>query len=601
MTGPGATVPKNSNRPSRWRIAALGLVLSGHLVILAYEACEDGPTLDEPAHLAAGIYHWQFHRFDLYAVNPPLVRMIAAAPVLLAEYETDWRALKGATLPRPEFAVGDDFVRANGAIFFSLLRRARLACLGFSLIGAWACFRWADRLYGPSAAVLALVLWCASPLVAGHGHLITADVPGAALGVLSGYLFWSWLVQPTYRRALITGVALGLALLAKSTLVIFGLAFPVLWLVRVSSRGRSACGFPLRASLFQLVVIGATALYSVNAFYGFDGTFHSLRQDLARPPNEDAQLAAIETIREPLSTRLERSVFGTIPLPLPRDFVRGIHLQLIDLVSASNWSYLHGAVQRTGWWYFYLVALLIKEPCGYWLLGIVAILSTAIRPRAVDGGAYSFCLPVFAVCILGTVSHFDAYTEHTRYAIGAIPFLTIWFSRVARIFQARARRWQSVVMICIVWAVASPLWSFPHSLCYFNELVGGPLAGPRYLWGSNVDWGQDLFRLQDWMKAHAEIDQMGVAYYGRLNPKVAGIQFTVPPRQSAEHPRFPPSKLKPGRYAVSANFVYGMGGGTIAEDGSFVQIGVGDLRYFREMDVRGRIGYTMLLYRVDGD
>jgi hypothetical protein len=48
------------------------------------------------------------------------------------------------------------------------------------------------------------------------------------------------------------------------------------------------------------------------------------------------------------------------------------------------------------------------------------------------------------------------------------------------------------------WLIASSLWIYPHSLAYFNELVGGPLYGSEHLLGSNLDWGQDLRYLLTW-------------------------------------------------------------------------------------------------------
>ena len=49
------------------------------------------PTLNEPGHLVAGLINWQFGRFNVYKVNPPLVRKVAALPVLFAGPKTDWR------------------------------------------------------------------------------------------------------------------------------------------------------------------------------------------------------------------------------------------------------------------------------------------------------------------------------------------------------------------------------------------------------------------------------------------------------------------------------------------------------------------------------
>jgi hypothetical protein len=54
----------------------------------------------------------------------------------------------------------------------------------------------------------------------------------------------------------------------------------------------------------------------------------------------------------------------------------------------------------------------------------------------------------------------------------------------------------------LAWSVGSSLWYYPHSLSYFNELVGGPMGGPKHLLDSNIDWGQDLFYLKDWLDAN---------------------------------------------------------------------------------------------------
>jgi hypothetical protein len=52
------------------------------------------PLLYELGHLPAGICHWEYGRYELYRVHPPLARMAATLPlVLLREYG-----------PRPEWS-----------------------------------------------------------------------------------------------------------------------------------------------------------------------------------------------------------------------------------------------------------------------------------------------------------------------------------------------------------------------------------------------------------------------------------------------------------------------------------------------------------------
>lgn len=63
----------------------LAVLLSSHIALLAWSAARHSATLNEPAHLVAGLSHWKFGRFDLYRVNPPLVRMVAAIPITIVD------------------------------------------------------------------------------------------------------------------------------------------------------------------------------------------------------------------------------------------------------------------------------------------------------------------------------------------------------------------------------------------------------------------------------------------------------------------------------------------------------------------------------------
>ena len=96
----------------------------------------DSPVIDETAHLPAGISHWQYGRFALYRVNPPLVRMVAALPLLVMEPKTDWSKFIDMPGARAEFGVSGDFLAANKNDFLRYFRAARFVCILFSLLGA---------------------------------------------------------------------------------------------------------------------------------------------------------------------------------------------------------------------------------------------------------------------------------------------------------------------------------------------------------------------------------------------------------------------------------------------------------------------------------
>ena len=105
----------------RWRGIWPCVLLSIQAGLLAWSAAHQSPTFDEPAHLAAGLGHWECQRFDLNIGNPPLVGMLGALPVMAADSPTDWsRALDSGNFR-------DEFMRANGARTFWLITLVSLS------------------------------------------------------------------------------------------------------------------------------------------------------------------------------------------------------------------------------------------------------------------------------------------------------------------------------------------------------------------------------------------------------------------------------------------------------------------------------------------
>ena len=140
----------------------MAAILIVHASCLAWGATLHSPNVDEAAHLVAGISHWKFARFELFSVNPPLVRMVASLPVLAMKPKTDWSRYYEAPAARPEFKLANDFLNANGSAVFKLFTIARWACIPFSVLGGYVCYRWAMELYGVHSGLLAVSLWCSS-------------------------------------------------------------------------------------------------------------------------------------------------------------------------------------------------------------------------------------------------------------------------------------------------------------------------------------------------------------------------------------------------------------------------------------------------------
>jgi hypothetical protein len=423
---------------------AVIVLLLIHAVLLAYSAYVHSPTLDEPGHMVAGLSHWKFGRFELYRVNPPLVRMVAALPVMGVGYEEDWGEFYEGPGVRPVFGMGDNFLAANGERSFFLFMIARWACIPFSCIGAIVCYLWARDLYGPPAGVLACTIWCFEPNLLAHASLIAPDAHATALGLAACYTFWWWLKKPTWAHAALTGIMLGLVELAKTTFILLYPLWPLMWLVYRLDRCRTTARDWLReAGMLALqMVIGLCVL---NLGYGFEGSFTPLNEfpfvsDLFRGQRDKARESDLPT---PVPANpFADSLVGDLPVPFPKDYLLGIDIQERDFESYGRSSYLRGKWRDHGWWYYYLYAVAIKVPLGLWLIGAVVLMWRVPRaPYAfvrLSGTASlrdEFILLFPAFGIFAAVSSATGFNEHMRYAVPAFPYLFIAVSQAARLFS----------------------------------------------------------------------------------------------------------------------------------------------------------------------
>lgn len=548
---------------------AIVLLLAIQTGLLAYSAYVHSPTMNEPGHLVAGLSYWKFGRFDVYNVNPPLVKMVAALPVMAVGYEEDWSGFYTGLGARPESAMGEDFVAANGERSFFLFMVARWACIPFSWLGGIVCYLWARDLYGRPSGVIACAIWCFEPNILAHASLITSDAAGTALGLAACYTFWRWLKKPTWSQAALTGVVLGLAELVKTTLILLYPLWPLMWLVyRWSDRHTMAMrDWPREAGMLAArMLIG---LYVLNLGYGFEGSMKPLGRIefvsklLAGEDNEELEVSGHPPLSQgsarggippasdlppPTSphNRFADTWIGDAPVPFPANYLIGIDLQQRDFESYGRPSYLRGEWRDRGWWYYYLYAAAIKVPLGLWMLGVMAMLGFLASRSPVDGRDISVLLaPPLIVFVV--VSSKTGFSEHMRYILPCFPFLFIWIAGYSKnlldfssfdfvssrhaVHPTTAKFLPALSLTFLLWPLASSLWIYPHSLSYFNEAIGGSINASRHLLGSNSDWDQDLRYLIWWVRKNPSVNIPSVLTSGMHDPVHLGLLCNWNPRE----------------------------------------------------------------------
>ena len=320
----------------------LALILAFHAGLLGHGAWVHSPTLNERGHLAAGLFSLKLWRFDLYMVDPPLPRMIAALPVLAVGARTDWQ--KFSVDPASAAGVidwrrfcgsqsGPNILAVHNRSLdvhpIQLTRRLHLFSLGEGVV--WAS-GWTPR-FGPM--VLFSEYHCTWAI--NHARYSSyGDGDHGRLHILAvatkSDMVADWA----------SGFTLGIAELTKTTLILLFPLWLIIWIVyRWSDRN----GIKSRTCLRQLGMLGCNfivAIYLLNVGYGFEGTGTRLGDfqfvsSLLSGHAVDKKLPVIP------GNLFAGSWIGELHVPWPKSYVQGIDEQMHDFEWHPTPSFLNGA------------------------------------------------------------------------------------------------------------------------------------------------------------------------------------------------------------------------------------------------------------------
>ena len=533
-----ASCPPSPAASERRHSGWLALVLVALIAAVASAAAVStwrvyGHTWDEPEHLAAGLELLDRGRYEYDVQHPPLGRVLIA----LGPYLAGARSLG---MPPPDGTPEGVRILYGSGHYDLYLRLARLGTLPFLsvlLLGAWL---WASRVAASrTEAVLAVALLAATPPVIGHAALATLDVPAAATTLLALYALQRWVLDGRWRNAVALGSAGGLAVATKLSAVLFlgvGLvalatAHYVLGIhcARRLGVARLVDATGARARLLELCVIALMAAVAVEVAYG--AHWVSAGDALARLAGAGVAVPAW----------LSR-------LPVPDGWVK-----LWEAVRAVEWhnavgheSFLLGDVRRSGWWYFYPVALGAKTPLPLLIAGPVGLALLA-RAGWQQGNRWRLAPPLLFVCLLGAASLVSHINIGVRHILILYPLLALGAAHAL----ASAWRWlrqladrdvagigASVVAGLVAWQLSTLYTAAPDYLPYFNEAIAHP---ERVLVDSDLAWGQDLRRLEARL-AELRVPRFSFAYLGTADL----TRETFPPLT-----RLPPGQPTTGWVAIT--------------------------------------------------
>lgn len=466
-----------------WRVAAgvvsLLIILSLQLLL---SVRQESQTWDEANHIYAGYKSWTSADFGLNPEHPPLVKLVATAPLLSAPPKTP--ALADRFFKEEAFLGGKDFLYQNDAE--AILFRTRVAAAIFTLLLALVVFFGARELFGTGAAFIALALLAFDPNLLAHGARVTTDVALSCFMFASVYAFYRFVKAPSAWRLGMVGIATGLALAAKHTGM---LVLPMLFLLAIYELARNWTGAKSALRLAgALVVTTAIATLVLWSFYGFRYAARPNGLQL-NPP-----LAAYVHDLKPHETWAINTMARWHVLP--ESYLYG----LADVRLTANFytSYVLGKIYAHGVWFYFPIAFLIKSTIGFMALLLLAI-GVIATGRLKRGREIWFLLVPVAFYLL--VAFAVGMNIGVRHILPVYVFLAVLVGGAAWALVRHHRKWMYVVGALLLIHAASSLRTFPTYLAYANEFWGGPANTYKYLTDSNVDWAQQLKATKQYLDA----------------------------------------------------------------------------------------------------
>jgi 4-amino-4-deoxy-L-arabinose transferase-like glycosyltransferase len=486
-------------------------------------------TYDEPIYVGASM-HWTALRDARAAAmlyHPPLAYHLIDLPLRFLDVPLRAWDPSGLSTQVGLDALYASTFRGAPVAPETVLLLARIPILLVGALGLPLMFLLGRRLGGATAGWIAAMAWAAFPEAAAQSIQATTDCVAAVAAL---FLAWTALRHvdavrgglPSRRTLVVLGVATGLALLAKHTLLVHVAVTAVALVV-------------MRAlSVRRFLAVAGIAAFVVWAGYAFE-----LRPAVADGGRHETLERVAESVGLAPAT-LERWA-RSVPLPAPT-YLRSVLDALFSKAGARSgtpWTaYMHGTWSETGFWTYFPYAALVKTPLL--LLAACALGTFGVsRVLAAHRGAAWLLVALFAVPFAATVA--SRLNIGFRHLLPTLPFLFVVAAGGIMHLRVDDRARRGLLLAAAFVAIVAPLRIGSDPIPFANVFAGGPAALHRHLADSNLEIGQDLGRVKAWAEEH--------------DARVTAILHTSPglyERECARDPRLLPFDLSPSGGLIAA-------------------------------------------------
>lgn len=477
---------------------------------LIYEAVLDTPTYDEPANMAAAFSYVYKNDYRLYPDNPSFVKFLAGLMLLPIKNNIHFPSNLESYTNYKKFdlyAFGRDFLYKSNNNADELIFLTRIPNILFTIFLGILLYIFAKDLYGENAGLLTLFFYTLDPNIRGHGHIFSFDIPFAFFVILAFYLTFKLLKNSNKKLfyAFLIALTFSLGVMTKFTALFFILSFALV----IFLKKRKYVFFVPFVVLMPFIVLW---------LFAFLTNYNAKTFDYDRLP-------IIQSAHQEFKDNQTWKLINA--LPVPYFYKAGIQTMYVHNI-ISQPAYLLGEIHAKNDWFFYFpVSFLLKTPIPtlIFIMLTVAILvkKYLVKKKLLIRNYFPFVIGFSFFIFMMVFSHIN---NVFRYLFPSYILFFLGTGQIINFFNLKKPIVVFSGTMLLGYMVITSFFSFPYDLSYTNEFTGIPQKGYKYLSDSEVDWGQDLGRLAQFLKENKlNKEPILLSYLGTAEPAYYDIKY----------------------------------------------------------------------------
>lgn len=501
---------------------AVSFLLLVFLLQSVYALLTNNLVIDEPAYITVGYYFAKYADTHMVVLHPPLTFLLAGTPLLFTKISMPYDYEKCTDVGFYQCSQDFFFESGNDAEKIGLL--ARIPFLALSVMLGLLLFIFTEKIYGIKPAFAALALYSFSPTILAYNTIIFTDFLVAFFIFSTMYLLWRLLKNYSKKLLFLTGISFGLAMASKFTAIFLVPIFIAIFAAHsFSKKDRKIFLKKCLKQFLWIAAIGFIVLYS-SYFFNSGTIAGSIPKRYA-----DSMQSAIDGFgKDSIKYKISDYLVNDFKMPMPQ-YIAGFAGQYEVESSKRKQGYLNSEIYYGGKWYYFPEVMLIKNPIPLLVLLAAGIYISIMQFRKNTLDELFILLPILFFAGPFILANFNLGLRHV---LPIFPFIFMLSSRVVNTKLYNSKFWLKLFVLALfAWYIMSPLLIMPHYAAYFNEFVGGSKNGHKYLVSSNLDMGQDLKGLRDYMKEN-NIKKIKLAYHGAFDPSYYNISYDPLPMES---------------------------------------------------------------------